>query len=390
MSIPVPSGVAVWCFFQVGSLKLPPVVVIAKVAVIAVAFPAALPMAGIPMECQVLKSLVGRDLQWLVLVACKSLRHERWIAMEAIDWIGCPILIKRHEVLFRPLLWEEWPACGACGIFCFFLNIWGPLSPLKLNRKSWDFFYFSNKEWFWRSPDLEIFPSLQLARFRCSQLAGPCKIFVGSLPDGCPEKLLRDQLLSMPTRFRTPRWVQFYVGCISRLRIAIISWPLVRVAGLFSFPYLRWKWHWGSPDMVRLQMCIWNKAASQAPAVMPQLHHSVSLLYVAEDLQRMDRVDMKGEAMVRQRTGNNINIINNTTNNMARDHQFEVFSMNNLLDTIKLDPNLSIKKPLTKRCRVAIFIAVENVQTSQLLPVQGRQWAFVIYSFAEEAETETD
>ena len=48
---------------KVESLKLPPVVVIAKVAVIAVAFPAALPMAGIPMECQVLKSLVGRDLQ---------------------------------------------------------------------------------------------------------------------------------------------------------------------------------------------------------------------------------------------------------------------------------------------------------------------------------------
>ena len=176
---------------------------------------------------------------------------------------------------------------------------------------------------------------------------------------------------------------------VSRLRIAIISWPLVRVARLFSmfsFPYLRWKWHWGSPDMVRLQMCIWNKAASQAPAVMPQLHHSVSLLYVAEDLQRMNRIDMKGEAMVRQRTGNNIS----TTNNMARDHQFEVFSTNNLLNAIKLDPNLSIKKPLTKRCRVAIFIAVENVQKSQLLPVQGRQWAFVIYSSAEEAETETD
>lgn len=119
---------------------------------------------------------------------------------------------------------------------------------------------------------------------------------------------------------------------------------------------------------------------------MPQLHHSVSLLYVAEDLQRMNRIDMKGEAMVRQRTGNNIN---NTTNNMARDHQFEVFSMNNLLNTIKLDPNLSVKKPLTKRCRVAI-VAVKTLQKSQLLPVQGRQWAFVIYSSAEEAETETD
>lgn len=73
---------------------------------------------------------------------------------------------------------------------------------------------------------------------------------------------------------------------------------------------------------------------------MPQLHHSVSLLCVAEDLQRMNRIDMNGEAMVGQGTGNNIN---NTTNNMARDHQFEVFSMNNLLSTIKLDPNLSIK-----------------------------------------------
>lgn len=94
---------------------------------------------------------------------------------------------------------------------------------------------------------------------------------------------------------------------------------------------------------------------------MPQLHHSVSLLYVAEDLERMNRIDMKGEAMVRQRTGNNIN---NTTNNMARDHQFEVFSMNNLLNTVKLDPNLfDHHKPLTKR-RVAIVIAVRNLLTS--------------------------
>lgn len=25
--------------------------------------------------------------------------------------------------------------------------------------------------------------------------AGPCKIFVGSLPDGCPEDILREELL---------------------------------------------------------------------------------------------------------------------------------------------------------------------------------------------------
>ena len=60
---PCPKWCCIVMFSQVESLKLPPVVVIAKVAVIAVAFPAALPMAGIPMECQMLKSLVGRDLQ---------------------------------------------------------------------------------------------------------------------------------------------------------------------------------------------------------------------------------------------------------------------------------------------------------------------------------------
>ena len=90
----------------------------------------------------------------------------------------------------------------------------------------------------------------------------------------------------------------------------------------------------------------------------------------------MDRIDIKGEAMVRQKRGN----INNTTSNMSRIINLKCSPCHEqltqlILNTITLDPNLSIK----------------NTRSTVLListPAQGRQWAFVIYSSAEEAEKE--